>query len=106
MKTENQIFSVTFVIFVIIVIIGIFASKKSSAINSPLHAMHQFYDKLEGKHEKKVNGHAIAVQNNSKCEVVIGRKIEGKIEWASWIAPGAYWAIEGEQVTDFCEGTN
>jgi hypothetical protein len=106
MKTENQIFSVTFVIFVIILIIGIFASKKSSALNSPIHAMNQFYNKLEGKHANKNNGPTIAVQNRSRCEIVIGRKIQGQIEWASWITPGSTWVIEDKQVTDFCEGTD
>jgi hypothetical protein len=103
MKMEHKIFSITLFVFVIILLIGIVA-KKAQATNSPITAMDSFYKKLGTKNA--TNGPVIAVQNRSKCEVIIGRKIAGKIEWASWVAPGATWIIEGEKAEQFCEGTD
>ena len=101
-KLEHKSFSITLFIFMVILLIGIVAGS-AHATNSPITAMDRFYKRLPNA---QTNGPVIAVQNRSKCEVVIGRKIAGKVEWASWIAPGATWIIQDEKVEQFCENTD
>ena len=108
MNHENKIFSITIVAFLIIVIIGIVASN-ADAINSPITSIHKFHGRLKGPYISvydetgKPNSSVIAVQNGSTCDVVIGRKVGGKVEWAKWVQPGDVWVASEEEISQFCE---
>ena len=117
MRHKNEVWIGTYV--ALIAVIGlvfwfIFTANTVKAApfesgNSALLAMDRLYGRMEpkeGQHElprwlAKTNFQGLAIQNATNCEIWIGTRVDGKIQWHFAIAPQK--AYTTQKAGDICQ---